>query len=118
MRERGQKVLTVTREAMTHALFRDGPAREVDLPDDVRIEALWHTPYGEGYQMRVSSGEWDPDPEGTELDHINPTIHDVAEVDVWLGQYDMDHLQHGQPVFKDGTHGTQLVLRFKDYDDA
>lgn len=75
--DRGEKVVTVAREAMTHALFRDGPARTVELPDDVEIVELWHTPYGEGYQMRLSSTEWEPTPEGAELDHINPTIHET-----------------------------------------
>jgi len=76
---RGQKVTTVTRQALTCALFRDGPAREVDLPDDVEIEALWHRNTGEGYQMRLSSAEWDPTAEGEELEHITPTITEVDD---------------------------------------
>lgn len=74
---RGEKVTTVARPAMTHALFRDGPAREVDLPDDVEIEELWHRPTGEGYGMRLSSADWDAKPEGVELEHITPTIESI-----------------------------------------
>ena len=72
--DRGEKVTVVSREAMTHALSRDGPAREVDLPDDVEIEELWHRPTGEGCGMRLSSVEWDATAEGVELDHVRPTV--------------------------------------------
>jgi len=73
--DRGEKVTVVSREAMAHALFHDAPAREVDLPDDVQIEELWHRPTGEGYGVRLSSAEWDATPEGVELDHVTPTVH-------------------------------------------
>lgn len=39
------------------------------------------------------------------------TQEDVDEVDVRLGQFDMDHLRAGQPVYKPGSDGTRIVLR-------
>jgi len=74
---RGEKVIKVSRPMVTSALFHDGPARRVELPDDVETEALWHADDGTGYFIRLSSSEWDETEEGESLERINPTIHSV-----------------------------------------
>jgi len=76
---RGEKVMKVTREAITFALLRDGPARCVALPDDVELEELWHSDDGVGFMLRVSSTEWPLVKEGEPLEQVNPTIEDVVD---------------------------------------
>ena len=39
------------------------------------------------------------------------------EIDVWLRPHDIDHLQDGQPVFKQGN-GELIVIRTGDYDGS
>jgi len=41
---------------------------------------------------------------------------DIEEIEVWLTDYDMDHLRDGQPVFKPAGEDTRLVLRYDGYD--
>jgi hypothetical protein len=72
--DRGERVMTVSREALCSGLLKDTPARTIELPDDVEIEELWHHPEGYGYQIRISSTEWDAQTEGEPLPEINPTI--------------------------------------------
>lgn len=71
---RGERIVHVSREAMCHALLRDGPERETSLPTDVRIEELWHNPDGWGYVLRVSSRAWDELQEGETIPQIDVEI--------------------------------------------
>lgn len=42
---------------------------------------------------------------------------DVQEERITLGRFDVDHLLHGQPVFKGVGDDIRLVLVFDEYDD-
>ena len=77
--ERGQRLIPVSREALCLALLHDSPRREVDLPDDVELEELWHHREGWGYMIRVSSAEWDAQDEGEKIPEINPTVTEKTE---------------------------------------
>jgi hypothetical protein len=71
---RGERIVHVSREAMCHALLRDSSKRETSLPNDVRIEELWHNPDGWGYVLRVSSSMWDEMQEGETIPQVDVEV--------------------------------------------
>ena len=76
---RGERLITASREAVCMALFNDGPARTTNAPSDIQIEELWHHPEGYGYRMRVSSTEWEPLAEGETIPEASFEVTEVVE---------------------------------------
>jgi hypothetical protein len=66
-KKRGHRLIEVSREAVCEGLLHDSIGHTTDLPEDVKLEELWHHNKGWGYVLRVSSTTWESLKEGQEI---------------------------------------------------
>lgn len=76
---RGKKYIEVSTELLVEAIFKDTPAKTVNLPNDVRFERMWREKNGATFAFVLSSEEWRELSEGEEIPQTEAMITERYE---------------------------------------